>query len=567
MTYAYATLDAYCTRKRNAMVQQQKRRRRGREEGRRLERELEAVDACLGKVRALLLKPEMVNGRGSSLGGLETPVDLSLSLESLQTLLVAPFEEGQVILLEEKIENVERLAQILATLNAHAIQALLDFAAEIPLQRHYWAGFLDNGSIFSLPYYILMTGPSRLRVGLQSAWAEETGLIHKLLSTSKKSLRPRAEIQRKLKHLAMTQKYAAGCIGLLVNNDLGQRMGRSILIWHSSSHSSGATKDPNPLDILNDWNKDFYVSIRTIQKALEYFQETRDTTHRREISSLLSSLETLRPEDPSMDVLFEPVTSESNRKLASGLVNSLSVDLPDVCKAIQAASFRPSVGTRLWVPIVSGSVLGLVALRHVSLRWTDIVYFVTEARKTAISLFQSWVFEPLYQMYETVRYKQSHLRIQGAESLESDLESLERMVVSFAKDSKGVSDPSILSDIAKRTLDGDLTIVLESYEEDLRSPIKSIATGHLIRPLLIQIQKAKVDAAMALSALDRLLRSNELNFTFLALLPLLGILGLTYSWTWQKYRSFEGFGKKGAFQMMRNGLRWMLVYLSLMTRF
>ena len=49
--------------------------------------------------------------------------------------------------------------------------------------------------------------------------------------------------------------------------------------------------------------------------------------------------------------------------------------------------------------------------------------------------------------------------------------------------------------------------------------MRSIVGGSLIRSLLIQIQKAKVDGALALSALDKLLKSNELNFAFLAVIP------------------------------------------------
>ena len=142
----------------------------------------------------------------------------------------------------------------------------------------------------------------------------------------------------------------------------------------------------------------------------------------------------------------------------------------------------------------------------------------------------------------------------GAESLSSDLDSLERMVLSFAKDS-GVHDQKKLSFIANNALQGDLRFVLESYEEDLRHPIYSITTGALIRPLLIQIQKAKVDAALALSALDTLLRSNELNFAFLAVLPLLGILGLSISWIRGSFTLWMGTGRASLKILMRKSLR------------
>jgi hypothetical protein len=433
-------------------------------------------------------------------------------------------------------------------------QTLLGFATEIPLQRHYWASLMDS-PLLGLPYYVLMTAPSRLSsrlsVGLGAVWdgIDKGSSVDRLwgwmrtqtlLSSSLKAFRPRSEIQKKLKRLALAQKQAAGCIGLLVNNDLGQRL-RLILLRGSSLQET-----------LEDFYKEFHRSARTIQRALEFFQRGHHASGRQEFLSV---------ENLALDLALDSVSLESTRLLALDCVKRLSLDLPNELISIQRTSFRPSVTTRLWFPVLSGTLLGLLALRHISLRWNDILFVLSETRKTVVSLVRSWVLEPLYQMYETVRYKESHLRVQGSESLQSDLESLERMVVSFARDNKGLTDPLILSDIAKKTLDGDLTLVLESYEDDLRTPLQSIATGHLIRPLLIQIQKAKVDAAMALSALDRLLRANELNFTFLALLPLLGVLGLTYSWTRNKYRSFEGFGKKTAFQMLQSGLRYVPVFL------
>lgn len=142
----------------------------------------------------------------------------------------------------------------------------------------------------------------------------------------------------------------------------------------------------------------------------------------------------------------------------------------------------------------------------------------------------------------------------GAESLSSDLDSLERMVLSFAKDS-GVDNQNELEIIGSRALQGDLKFVLESYEQDLRHPIYSITTGALIRPLLIQIQKAKVDAALALSALDTLLRSNELNFAFLAVLPILGILGLSVSWARGRLIYWSGTGKASLKLLMQKSLR------------
>ena len=70
-------------------------------------------------------------------------------------------------------------------------------------------------------------------------------------------------------------------------------------------------------------------------------------------------------------------------------------------------------------------------------------------------------------------------------------QSLERMAISLSKDRLSYNQ-SELDALAERIRHGDLTPVLEIYENDIKSPIRSAITGSLIRSLLIQIQNAQV---------------------------------------------------------------------------
>jgi hypothetical protein len=49
-----------------------------------------------------------------------------------------------------------------------------------------------------------------------------------------------------------------------------------------------------------------------------------------------------------------------------------------------------------------------------------------------------------------------------------------------------------LDALSKQIRAGDLTPVLEIYEEDIKSPLKSAVAGTLLRSVFIQVQKAKV---------------------------------------------------------------------------
>ncbi len=71
------------------------------------------------------------------------------------------------------------------------------------------------------------------------------------------------------------------------------------------------------------------------------------------------------------------------------------------------------------------------------------------------------------------------------DSLNSDLESLERMVVDFSRDN-GVTDPVELGKVVEKVQRGDLTTVLKKYEEELKHPITNAIVGDLLRALLIQ---------------------------------------------------------------------------------
>lgn len=65
------------------------------------------------------------------------------------------------------------------------------------------------------------------------------------------------------------------------------------------------------------------------------------------------------------------------------------------------------------------------------------------------------------------------------------------MSLALAHDKLGY-DQIQLASLSQQIRLGDFTPVLQVYEEDIRSPLKSAITGSLLRSLFIQVQKAKV---------------------------------------------------------------------------
>lgn len=84
--------------------------------------------------------------------------------------------------------------------------------------------------------------------------------------------------------------------------------------------------------------------------------------------------------------------------------------------------------------------------------------------------------------------------------------------------------PSELVELGAKVRVGDLTDVLRVWERDIKRPIRSAVGGSLIRTLLIQVQKLKVDGAIAMNGIERLMDSQQLTFGFVGVTPSLLIV-------------------------------------------
>lgn len=100
------------------------------------------------------------------------------------------------------------------------------------------------------------------------------------------------------------------------------------------------------------------------------------------------------------------------------------------------------------------------------------------------------------------------------ESFKGDRERLECMVVDFALNNpeaanvgSGKLTEMQIREIRAKVKEGDLTPVLRVYKKDLRRPFIGTLCGDLVRTLLIQVQKTKVNVEVAISGIDTLLKS------------------------------------------------------------
>ncbi|KAF7712946.1 Uncharacterized protein PECH_002321 [Penicillium ucsense] len=196
-----------------------------------------------------------------------------------------------------------------------------------------------------------------------------------------------------------------------------------------------------------------------------------------------------------------------------------------------AAHGRPSRVTRYWIPVVMVLLSSSASLKFLARRQNEILEWIANFGATIIDFGSNWVVEPVRKLIGTIRHdEKSEIAIMSKNSLVADRASLERMVMDFVRDrpdtSQGVPSAQDTAAITNAVKEGDLTPVLKAYERDLRTPFVGTVKGDLVRALLIQIQKTKVDVEIAISGIDALLKSQELVFGFVGLTP--GIM-VTYA--------------------------------------
>lgn len=96
-------------------------------------------------------------------------------------------------------------------------------------------------------------------------------------------------------------------------------------------------------------------------------------------------------------------------------------------------------------------------------------------------------------------------------TLMRERESLGRMVGEYTGDAVAAE---------RAAASGDCSVIMPDYERAIRHPLGSALAGPFVRLLLIQVQKAKCDVAMSLSAVDKLVSANEINFQLIAATPI-----------------------------------------------
>ncbi|KAH7618699.1 hypothetical protein Ndes2526B_g05616 [Nannochloris sp. 'desiccata'] len=85
---------------------------------------------------------------------------------------------------------------------------------------------------------------------------------------------------------------------------------------------------------------------------------------------------------------------------------------------------------------------------------------------------------------------------------------------------------SVATEIEDVQLLEGMELMMRSYEQELKRPVRNLVSGDLMRSLLIQVQKLKVDTESAMLEIDQILRANELSISLVAAVPAFLIAGV-----------------------------------------
>jgi nuclear control of ATPase protein 2 len=329
----------------------------------------------------------------------------------------------------------------------------------------------------------------------------------------------RSEARRKQNGLRKLREMNSAGIGLLVDEGMSFRVADDDTIFAKGTESPSVGKE--------EW-------MSTVAKSISLMENILRNVSGLEVSvvefedGVFTSVE----DDPEIVSSSSEGNGNPARpgQLTERLIQILDDHLPEQEHASQALANdygRPSRLVRYWIPgtvlLLSGSTL----LRLVANRRAEIRQWIQEFGITVIDFWSNWVIEPVKKLIGTIRHDESsEVAIMSKDSLKADRASLERMVVDFAADHSSESGARYteaeIGEIKAKVKEGDLTPVLKAYERDLKKPFMGTVRGDLVRALLIQIQKTKVDVEVAIGGIDSLLKSQELLFGLIGLTP--GIL-------------------------------------------
>lgn len=328
----------------------------------------------------------------------------------------------------------------------------------------------------------------------------------------------RGEIHRKRDSLRQFREIKAVSLGILMNDALSFNFADEASAFSVISEEDSGSED---------WKGILVRSIALMEAVLRQGQVEKQSAIGFE-DSVFSELDNNASSNEKDDYLTKCC------HLSERLCVVMRLSIPrhiSVSRQFLKLHGHPSPIVRYWIPATILLLSSTTLLRVCLGRKAQIYAWIADVGETVLDFWTNWILEPCKKIMGIIRHDEdSELALMSKSSLKGDRESLERMVVDFARDNNSTLTQLQLQDVSNKVQEGDLTPVLKAYESDIRRPFIGTVRGDLIRALLIQVQKTKVDIEVAIGGIDALLKSQELVFGFIGVTPGIMVCIATLRW-------------------------------------
>ena len=433
------------------------------------------------------------------------------------------------------------LSKATAQAYGQVLNTILEQTLAVNEHIWYWDDILSSRRSAGL--YSLQTSPLRVwswakdiyqdvrahrtAQGLEEGWRQFYGLVqdsirNRSIATLQAGVvspiaRVRNEVRKNQKKLRQLREINANALGLLLGEGLS-----SETLHEDGTSTPSSNGARGMMESGRKWKGAIMNSIALIDAVLSHVQESEadlENFEDRILSTTRDDRFYVSPNDVGVAAFDELTPAEVSSRIQDLLRNILPQYTNTFDLRIRACG-HPSRLIRYWLPATVLILSSSTILRIVANRKEEIITWVRELGSTCIDFWYNWVVDPIKNIIGTIRHDEdSQVAIMSKRSLEGDRDSLERMVVDFATDENRNLTSEQISDIRMKVQEGDLTPVLRAYERDMAKPFMGAVRGNLIRALLVQIQKTKVDVEVAIGGIDSLLKSQQLVFGFIALTP------------------------------------------------
>ncbi|GKZ27880.1 nuclear control of ATPase protein 2, partial [Aspergillus brasiliensis] len=505
---------------------------------------------------------------------LQTEALLKLIAEYPKDVLTGDYTSPDVKVFMSHVVDISWLVAAKAAVQTFGIilNTLSDDVLSLNDEMLYWDGVLE--SPWSLGLYMLQTSPVVLWSRVRRFWYNANSMnyfrasgppgwmqfyesvrqcVHSqsLHSWRGRILLPlstaKSDVRQKRKSLSALKDVNASSIGILIRNCFSGEVGDK----YSSDNGYGVFDESWQINVLEGVTM-MKLLLEDVGKesVIWNYEEHLTTVINQEVSSVRMHY-------------CSDLSSEGPKFVMSELGYILEELLPGYAKASATTinnSGRPHYLVRFWLPLTLAVFSASTSLDLLRNRRHELLEWIADFGSTTVEFWNNWVVDPLRRLIGTIRHdEKSEIALMSRNSLEADRASLERMVVDFVLDRCGPNmnnyDASDTQIITAKVREGDLTPVLKAYENDLRSPFVGTIKGDLVRALLIQIQKTKVDVEIAIGGIDALLKSQELVFGFIGLTPGIMVSYAALRWLHSLLGSRKGLRMGKQQDEMRHALR------------